>query len=270
MHETSLISTSSQLPDLPDNIPDLLAWDKYLSARMPVYRRLLKGVTTLEEAAAEEDRIRKRATLESEYLIDVRVKIGKMIQDIPKATPNNNPYHQNDNNVDLVKPKSETLSEYGISQKQAERYQQMASHPEAVEAAKANARERNDVVSQQSVLRIIAADTPSPPTTKQKEREKVLEAKERHADYRQKKSEGVVDINDAMQDKEDRKTIAEELYKDLRSWTAKGGWIGALNNSETFNSLVSVIPKEDAKKMADRIMDCITVMTKLMEVLNGR
>lgn len=36
---------------------------------------------------------------------------------VPKATPNNNPYHENDTAVDLVKPKSEVVREAGFTPK---------------------------------------------------------------------------------------------------------------------------------------------------------
>lgn len=269
MHEIALTNKSTQLPELPDNIPDLLAWDKYLSARMPVYRRLLKNVSTLEEAAEEETRIRKRASLESEYLIDVRVKIGKMIDEIPKASGGDRRSNdfKNDNAVDFEKTKSESLTELGISQKQAERYQKMANHPEAVEQAKADARERNDVVSQQSVMRQIAASTPPQTTVRQKKQEELHEAKERHKDFQEKKSNSVVDIQDIKQDKEDRKTIARDLYHDLLSITTKSYWIGVLNNSADFYALTEVIPEDMRASMADRVSKMIIVLNKLLEVI---
>ena len=74
---------------------------------------------------------------------------------LPKATPNNNPFHENDSGVDLVKPKNEVIKDAGFTPKQAERFQQLASNPELVERAKAEARENDDIVSRSLVLNMI-------------------------------------------------------------------------------------------------------------------
>lgn len=41
---------------------------------------------------------------------------------------------------EIVKPKSEVVAELGLTQKQAERFQQMAQNPDAVQAAMTKAR----------------------------------------------------------------------------------------------------------------------------------
>lgn len=63
------------------------------------------------------------------------MELGKRISEIPKATPNNNKFHEIDSSVDLAKPKSEAVAELGLTQKQAEHFQQMAQNPDAVQAA---------------------------------------------------------------------------------------------------------------------------------------
>jgi len=98
--------------------------------------------------------------------------------------------------------------------------------------------------------------------------DQAYEAKQRHKEYEQKKSEGVVNIQDARQDKEDQKLMARELYKDLLSITTKTHWIGALNTAADFDALVSVIPPEKVDGMLDRIQKMMIVLEKLKGVLN--
>ena len=88
----------------------------------------------------------------SEAVLDASVRIGELMQAVPKATPNNNPFHENDSGVDLVKPKSEVIKEAGFTQKQVERFQQMAANPELVEQVKAEAKENGDIASQSAVM----------------------------------------------------------------------------------------------------------------------
>ena len=97
----------------------------------------------------------------SEAVLDAEVRIGQLMRDVPKETnnnPNGNNQHggQNDSGVDSTKnkkkkqkSKSTVIREAGFTQKQAERFQQLASHPEIVEQAKAEARENDDIVSRE-------------------------------------------------------------------------------------------------------------------------
>jgi len=98
--------------------------------------------------------------------------------------------------------------------------------------------------------------------------DQAYEAKQRHKEYEQKKTEGVVNIQDARQDKEDQKLMARELYKDLLSITTKAHWIGALNTAADFDALISVIPPEKVDGMLDRIQKMMIVLEKLKGVLN--
>ena len=70
-----------------------------------------------------------------------KIELGKRISEIPKAT-NNTPTGKNqysgqiDSPVDSTlkqKPKSETIAELGLTQKQAERFQQMAQNPKSLQ-----------------------------------------------------------------------------------------------------------------------------------------
>ena len=83
--------------------------------------------------------------------------MGEMLKEIPKATPNNNPFHENHTGVNLVKPKSDVLEEIGLNRMTANRFEQMADHPEIVQQAIAEARENDDIVSRAAVLKKIKA-----------------------------------------------------------------------------------------------------------------
>ena len=66
----------------------------------------------------------------AEAVLDAEVKVGELTAKIPKATKDN-AKKQFDNSVDLIRPKSEALSEIGIPQHTAERFEHLARHPEA-------------------------------------------------------------------------------------------------------------------------------------------
>ena len=60
-----------------------------------------------------------------------------------------------EDNSDKPKTKSEIIKEAGFTQKQVERFQQLAAHPEAVAQAKAEAKANDDIVSRSLVLNMI-------------------------------------------------------------------------------------------------------------------
>lgn len=62
---------------------------------------------------------------------------------------------QIDNTVERQKPKSEALSEIGIPQHTAERFERLARHPEKVQEAKQTARKEDRIVTRQDVFNAI-------------------------------------------------------------------------------------------------------------------
>lgn len=147
MEELSIINEK-----LPDNPETLAQYDKWLSARQPVYRRLLKDIKDWKTASEEEKRILSRAQDEAEYLLDVRAKIGEIMAQVPKAQGQRIDKLQDN---DVQKSKTETITAAGFTPKQAQRYETIAKHPEIVEQAKQKARENHDVVTQTAVLNAI-------------------------------------------------------------------------------------------------------------------
>lgn len=217
---------------LPDTIEDLKRFQLIGREKLNAVRAEIRAIEKVGLAKEVHEQKLIEAQEIAEAVLDAEMKIGELTRKIPKATPNNNPFHEKDTAVDLVKPKSKILQDSGIRERTASRFEMLAKHPEAVEKAKAIARENGDIVSRQSVMRIIVADTPQPP----KKTNSAHEAKQRHAEFEEKKAEGVVNIQDVRQDKEDQKQIARELYKDLMSLTTKGYWIGALNDSRVLKT----------------------------------
>ena len=74
------------------------------------------------------------------------MRIGELMREVPKATKGNQYTGKmvSDSGVDNQKSKSTVIREAGFTPKQAERFQQLA-----VEQAKAEARENDDIVSRE-------------------------------------------------------------------------------------------------------------------------
>lgn len=86
----------------------------------------------------------------SEALIDAKVRLGELLNELPKAKGNQYT-SANSTHDEKAKSKSETIAEMGLSKDQVSQLQQLAENPEVVEEAKAEARKSGDVVSQSEV-----------------------------------------------------------------------------------------------------------------------
>ncbi len=71
----------------------------------------------------------------TEQVALAKIELGKRINELPKVGHNQYTQVQIDTPVEKQKPKSEAIAELGLTQKQAERFQQMAQNPDAVQAA---------------------------------------------------------------------------------------------------------------------------------------
>ena len=151
--------------ELPANIEDLSKFVLIGREKLVAVRAEIRAIEKVGLAQAVREQKLKEAQAISEAVLDAEVRIGQLMRDVPKATANNptgrnqHTLGQNDSGVDLtsIKPKSSVIRETGFTPKQAERFQQLAAHPEIVEQAKAEARENEDIVSRSSVLKKIKA-----------------------------------------------------------------------------------------------------------------
>jgi len=90
----------------------------------------------------------------AEAVLDAEVRLGELFATLPKNKVGR-PSNIIDSGVENLPKKSEVVSEAGFSQKQAERFQMMAKHPEVVEQVKTEARENDDIVTREQVMRKI-------------------------------------------------------------------------------------------------------------------
>ena len=152
MDEKAITFNRSELPATIDDLSKfvLIGRDKLTAVRAEIAAIKKVGLASevLEQKRAEAQEIAELVTLSE-------MRMGEMLSEIPKASGARTDLQPNRTDADRLKPKSQVLKELHIRQDTAERYQQMAAHPEIVEQAIAEARENDDIVSRASVLRKI-------------------------------------------------------------------------------------------------------------------
>ena len=154
--------------NIPANVEDLSKFVLIGREKMTAVRAEIRAIDKLNLADDVRRQKLEEAQMISEAVLDAEVRLGELTAKIPKATAFNNPSGvsktaQNDSGVELgsPKPKTEVVRELGFTPKQVERFEQLAKHPEVVEAAKAEARENEDIVSRSLVLnkiKMVAAE----------------------------------------------------------------------------------------------------------------
>lgn len=149
---TDVVITSN---NLPATLPELSKFVLVGREKLVAVRAEIRAIDKVGLAQEVRDQKLHEAQDIADAVLDAEVRIGELMAKVPKATPNNNPFHENDTAVDLVKPKADVIREAGFTPKQAERFQTIAKHPEAVEQAKAEAREQEEVVTRSAVFRKI-------------------------------------------------------------------------------------------------------------------
>ncbi len=141
--------------ELPANIEDLSRFVLIGREKLVAVRAEIRAIEKIGLAHAVRGQKLEEAQAISEAVLDAEVRIGQLMRDIPKSKGNQHTKVLIDSGVEKQKAKAEVIREAGFTQKQAERFQQLAAHPEIVEQAKAEARENDDIVSRSLVLNMI-------------------------------------------------------------------------------------------------------------------
>ncbi len=146
-----------QNQQLPNKIEDLAKFVLVGREKLVSVRAEIRAINKLELAEEVREQKREEAQMLAEALIDAEVKIGDLLKQIPKATKGNQYTGKmvSDSGVDNQKPKKQVIEELGFNQKQAERFETMASNKDIVEQVKAEARENEDIPTRTRVLQLV-------------------------------------------------------------------------------------------------------------------
>lgn len=138
---------------LPETLEDLTQFVLVGKAKVQAYMLKLQAVNRLSVAQEIRDQTLKEAQEVSNAVIAAECRIGELLQAIPKAQGFASTIRDND--VQNAKTKTETIKEMGYGEREAKDYQQMAKHPEVVQAVIDKALQDGEIVTKASVMREI-------------------------------------------------------------------------------------------------------------------
>lgn len=138
--------------NLPANIEDLSKFVLVGREKLTAVRAEIRAIQKVGLAKEVAEQKRQEAQQLAEAVIDAEVRIGELMRQIPKAQGARTELGN------TAVTKLEALENAGINKMTANRFEQMSKHPEAVAAAKAEAREADDIVTRSAVLDKIKAE----------------------------------------------------------------------------------------------------------------
>ena len=155
MLENSIVVSKTNLPDTVGDLSKfvLIGREKLVAVRAEI--RAIDKVGLAEEVRRQK---LEEAQAISEAVLDAEVKIGELMQSVPKVSYNRGNQYTGGKSTPLSnsqKSKAAIIKDSGFTQKQVERFQTLAANPDLVEQAKAEARENDDIVSRSLVLNLV-------------------------------------------------------------------------------------------------------------------
>lgn len=152
-----IIVTSS---NLPTNINDLAKFALIGREKLVAVRAEIRAIEKVGLAQEVREQKLHEAQEINDAVLDAEMRIGELMAKVPKASGGDrrSENFKNDTAVDFEKPKADIIRDAGFTQKQVERFQTMAAHPEIVEQVKAEARKKDDIASRADILKRIKAE----------------------------------------------------------------------------------------------------------------
>lgn len=147
---------------LPGTLPELSKFVLVGREKLTVVRAEIRAIKKVGLAKEVHEQKLAEAQAIAEAVLDAEVQIGRLTSQMPKASGTRTDIEPVDNGVRrFEKPKKQSLEEIGLSERQANRFETLAKHPEVVQKAKEDARRKNDIVNRSNVLKAIKKEKAS-------------------------------------------------------------------------------------------------------------
>jgi len=256
--------TTYQSQQLPDTLGDLSKFVLIGREKLKAVRAEIRAIEKVGLAKEVHEQKLHEAQEIAEAVLDAEIRIGELTEKIPKAI---NQYKSaTDNGVDGKKTKSATLSEIGINEKQKERFEKLARHPEIVEEAKREARAKGEVISRSQVLSAINANAPKPP----KKKDPVIEATIRHEEFEEQKKSGVVSLTDARHDERDKNILARSLLTEIMDCNRRVNALAVFNKTEALERIKEIETASSMDFLIKNLSNSIQVLSFIKNKLTQR
>jgi len=148
---------SNELPviqntNLPDTINDLSKFILIGREKLNAVRAEIRAIEILKLAENVHNQKLEEASLLAEAVLDAEVRMGELLQKIPKKQGKRTDLELPRTDTEKSKTKTEIVEELGLSDDQAQHFEIMANNQDIVEYVKGEARENGDIPTKKRVL----------------------------------------------------------------------------------------------------------------------
>lgn len=257
MNEVTVI----QGKQLPGELEDLARFVLIGRERLTAVRASIRAIERVGLAKEVHAQKLLEAQELAEAVLDAEVKIGELTAQFEKAKNQYTAKNARGNGAPSM-TKEEQLKKISLSKDSAKRFEKLAAHPQAVEKAKAAAREEGRVVSRQDVLNRIV----EPSGKRESVKDFVKRVEQEHQDFMEKKQESVVSFEDAQRDRENLKLIVTVTSEKILKATKAASDL-ALVNMFDVDKIAEVCGEAEAGELIASLMMAEKVLRSVRERL---
>lgn len=247
--------------ELPDNLPDLSKFVIVGRERLNAVRAEIRAIEKVGLAKEVHEQKLQEAQEIAEAVLDAEAKIGELTSKMEQAKGARTDIKPMDNGV----PKSKQLEQIGINEKQKQRFETLASHPETVEKAKAEARAEGRIVTRQDVLNRIAEPTKSKHQFMKDFKQQV---RDEHDNFASSSGEKIVSMKDIQRDKQNVEVIVSDVSSTIIKALSAILPITLIKQKD-FELMREHITDPERQRMIEQAHAYINIVSNLIRKLGG-
>lgn len=253
---------STQSIQLPDNVEDLAKFTLIGREKLNAVRAEIRAIEKVGLAKEVHEQKLQEAQEIAEAVLDAEAKIGELTSKMETAKGFASTIK--DSGVPNV-TKQKQLEQIGITEKQKQRFETLARHPETVERAKEDARAEGRIVTRQDVLNRIAP----PKSEKQRIKDIKDKAREEHKTFEESSKNGVVNFEDIKNDKDNVELIALDTSMTINRSFSMITSLGFLKEKD-IDLMAEHMTAQGRLDMISKGRDCIRVITQILKHIDRR
>lgn len=247
---------------LPDNVEDLAKFTLIGREKLNAVRAEIRAIEKVGLAKEVHEQKLQEAQEIAEAVLDAEAKIGELTSRMETAKGFASTIK--DSGVPNV-TKQKQLEQIGITEKQKQRFETLARHPETVERAKEDARAEGRIVTRQDVLNRIAP----PKSEKQRIKDIKDKAREEHKTFEESSKNGVVNFEDIKNDKDNVELIALDTSMTINRSFSMITSLGFLKEKD-IDLMAEHMTTQGRLDMTSKGRDCIRVITQILKHIDRR
>ena len=254
---------STTVKQLPDDLEDLTRFTLIGREKLNAVRAEIRAIEKVGLAKEVHEQKLQEAQEIAEAVLDAEAKIGELTSKMETAKGKRTDIKPMDNGV--LKSKAQQLEQIGISEKQKQRFETLASHPKIVEKAKADARAEGRIVTRQDVLNRIA-----PPSKSRRQFMKDFQKQVRveHEIFTNTSDRKVVNMKEIQRDRQNVEIIKDDVQATITKALSSIMSITAIKKKD-FELMRNNITGSERQMMIKMTQNYINIASNLINELGG-